>query len=198
MFLRLWTSTSTAEKEIGDRCNALSKIVQLDESQQLYWQTRWVDEIIAMYQRLVLNRRNYQMLRGISMIAGVVIPALVGLNLANTNGIIVRWITLVLSVIAGISIATSELLRPGERWQLNHTYFTPLYREGIQFATLTGSYHAYESHDSAMPKFSAAIEQLLQAYAAEYQQTALRLNQVSDDTNKGHEPKTNPPFPMPK
>jgi len=53
-------------KRTEKHCQELSDLIQLTPSQHVYWQKRWVDEIVAMRRRLVENKHRYHTLRGIS------------------------------------------------------------------------------------------------------------------------------------
>jgi hypothetical protein len=179
----LWTHSRPMNRTM-DQCRALTEVVKLGEHQLPYWQERWVKEVIEMQRRLQSNKHRYYTLRTIGLAAGVIVPALVGSNLSGAGNMAVRLTTLILSIVAAISIALSELLRAGERWRINRKYLAIIYGEGVQFATLTGAYDANESHNSAIPHFSVIVEQLIQAYEAEYQQEVLSLDHILDHQRK--------------
>jgi len=48
--------------------------------------------------------------------SAITVPSLVGLNLSGTGGVIVRWITFALSLVAAVSTAFLTLYRLGDRW----------------------------------------------------------------------------------
>lgn len=153
-----------------EACERLGTQVQLDGHMREYWDTRWFHETTFMWRRVDDNRTRFYTFRTISGIASVLVPALIGLNLIGNVGAAVRWVTFALSVFAGIAAAMSGLFRSGDRWTMNRRHLTPLYTEGVQFATLSVRYVQYPSHVEAFPEFSAAVEAILARYDLEYEQ----------------------------
>lgn len=68
--------------------------------------------------------------------------------------------TFTLSVLAGISTAVSGLFKARERWAINRRHLSPLYGEGVRFATLSAGYEGFETHGAAFDKFSLAVEKM--------------------------------------
>ncbi len=119
---------------VAEACDALTEQIDLEGAEEQYWRYRWCTEVIRVQERVVANRKRFYYLRGISVVSGVIVPALVGLNLNGQAGTSARWAALVLSSIAAVSLAVSGLLRYGERWRLYRRYFSLLYAEGFRFA----------------------------------------------------------------
>ncbi|GAA3106809.1 hypothetical protein GCM10010464_82130 [Pseudonocardia yunnanensis] len=161
------------QRRFEEVCREIGGAVSLAPPADLYWETRWFVEVVDMRRRLEESKEWHHLLRATTISIGIFIPALVGLNLSGVGSEIVQWSTLGLSILSALSVAASELLRTGERWRINRTFFPALYREGLQFATLSGRYGEFDHHDSAYQLFVNSVESIIQTYEAEYQQQLL-------------------------
>ena len=165
-------------------CEKLSKQVRLSDAHLVYWDSRWLTRVLGMQSNADGSKDRYYILRAVNLFSGILIPALVSLNLSGFGGQAVKWTTLALSVVAGLSVATSELLRPGERWRLNRTYQPLLYREGLYFATLAGKYRQASDHEAVFAEFVQSVEQILQDFEAGYHQQILQPHKELNDGKK--------------
>jgi Protein of unknown function (DUF4231) len=171
--------------QIKTACERLGKQIDLSEGKFAYWEERWSRETVNMWLRLDDSRTRFYSFKITSVIASVLIPALVALNLDAQASLTVRWITFALSVLAGIATAISGLTRTTERWILNRRYLNPLYREGVQFATLTAAYRQYSTHELAFEHFTSKIEDLLANFDSDYEHIFLR--NISEESYDQHQ-----------
>jgi hypothetical protein len=162
--------------DVAYACRELGLQVKLDGSKRVYWDIRWRREVELMWFRLNGNRTRFYVFRTIAVVSSVLIPALVALNLDGQAGIMVRWMTFTLSVLAGIATAVSGLFKASERWAINRRYLSPLYGEGVRFATLSTGYEGFETHSAAFDKFSLAVEKILDQFAAEFDRDFLLVS----------------------
>lgn len=152
---------------------------QLTPHQLGYWENRWAHEVRTMRRRLNSNRNRFYALRGISVVAGVIVPALVGVNLSGSGGIALEWVTLVFSIIGGGTIALAEALQISQRYRVNRAIFPYLYREGLMFATLSGPYQHFSDHKAAVVKFQEATEHWVDKYEKLYSEDILAPHDAS-------------------
>lgn len=66
---------------------------KLQPAQQDYWNNVWAPAVDGAFRKLNQNRKWFYSWQGTSTAAAVIVPALVGLNLSGTGGIMVRWVT---------------------------------------------------------------------------------------------------------
>jgi hypothetical protein len=151
-------------------CSELGESLSLKPLGQVYWNTRWLTEVVGMRSRLVYSKDSYHLFRAVTIGIGIIVPALISLNLSGLGGQVVQWATLGLSVFSALCVAALELVRWGERWRINRTFQPLLFREGVQFATLSGRYRRYVDHDSAFQVFVNSVEAIIESYEVEYQQ----------------------------
>src|SRR3970040_730272 len=106
-------------------------------------------------------RDRHYVLRIVSIVGGVVVPALVGLNVQGELQALAAWITFGVSLIVAICLALENFFRWGERWTHYRRLAELLKSEGWLFLELGGSYHELGGHAKAYPEFVKRIETLL-------------------------------------
>jgi SLOG in TRPM, prokaryote/Protein of unknown function (DUF4231) len=123
--------------------------------------SRWLDQVLWVEQRATHNRDRYYLWRLVTIIGGVVVPALVTLNLTGTAGTGVRWATFAVSLLVAVSAAVEGFFRYGERWRHYRRTAELLKSEGWQFFQLTGPYRRHHTHAAAYPLFAGRVEGIL-------------------------------------
>lgn len=115
-----------------------------------------------------LSRDRHYFLRITTIIGGVILPALVSLNINtnfqpnNSNRNIIIWSTFGLSQLVAISAAIEEFFHYGERWRHYRLTVESLKTQGWQFSQLTGPYRIYPSHEQAFNLFASHVEDIIQ------------------------------------
>jgi hypothetical protein len=117
------------------------------------------------------------MLRLTIIIGGVIIPALVSLDLGGEAGLYVRWATFTVSLVVAISAAVEGFFRFGERWRHYRPIVERLKIEGWQFFQLSGPYAQAGSHGAAYPSFAAQVEAIVQSDVETYVTEIVREKQ---------------------
>jgi hypothetical protein len=109
-------------------------------------------------------QRWYYILRLIAIVGGVIVPSLVGLNIANNQFAagFVQWTAFGLSMIVAISIATEEFFHFGERWRHYRSTAERLKIEGWQLFQLGGPYQSFKNHADAYSLFATRTESIHQ------------------------------------
>ncbi|MEH2286131.1 DUF4231 domain-containing protein [Nostoc sp.] len=146
--------------------NKLFADINLGDVQKHFLRSRWLDQVLWMESKANLSRDRHYFLRVATILGGVVLPALVSLNI-NTNfkpnnRNIIMWSTFGLSQIVAISAAIEEFFHYGERWRHYRRTVESLKTQGWQFSQLTGPYRIYPSHQQAFNLFASHVEDIIQ------------------------------------
>ncbi len=128
-------------QEMGDLIDQLD----LSDLHKQSLKRRWLDQVVWADKKADQCRRMHYRLRGTTIVGGVILPALVGLNfqLAKENEILRTWfpyVPFVLSQVIAVSAAAEEFFRYGDRWREYRQLSEDLKAEGWQFLQLSGPY----------------------------------------------------------
>jgi hypothetical protein len=135
--------------------------LELSDLQKRCLRARWLEAVLWMDGKARQAQRVYYALRLLIIIGGVIIPALVSLDLgSNLAAGLVRWTTLGLSLVVAISAAIEGFFRYGERWRHYRAMVERLKIEGWQFFQLSGPYNQHASHAAAYTAFAARVEEI--------------------------------------
>ncbi|HEY9801281.1 MAG TPA: DUF4231 domain-containing protein [Leptolyngbyaceae cyanobacterium] len=158
----------------------------LSELQKKFLSSRWLDQMLWMEAQAGKARNKYYGLRLVTIIGGVILPALVSLNInSSTVRDIFVWSTFALSQVVAISAAIEEFFHYGERWRHYRRTAESLKTQGWQFFQLTGPYVDYKSHEQAFSLFSTQVEDIIQkdveVYATQVVQEKKEQASTNDD-----------------
>ena len=97
------------------------------------------------------SKKQYYRLRLVTIIGGVIVPALVSLNIDGSNGQnniqqILGWIAFGLSQAVAISAAVEGFFQYGDRYRNYRNTAEAMKIEGWQFFQLSGPYRNAQSH----------------------------------------------------
>jgi hypothetical protein len=123
---------------------------------------RWPEQLLWVEGRADHNRNRYFFWRLITLLGGVLVPALVTLQLNGPARAPVTWATFVVSLLVASSAAVEGFFRYGERWRHYRRTAELLKTEGWQFLQLTGYYRRPATHAAAYPLFASRVEDILQ------------------------------------
>jgi hypothetical protein len=136
--------------------------LRLSELRRQFLRSRWLDQLVWVEGRATHNRDRYFFWRLITIIGGVLVPALVTLQLNGSATTPVTWATFGVSLLVAISAAVEGFFRYGERWRHYRRTAELLKTEGWQFLQLTGHYRSHTAHATAYPTFASRVEDILQ------------------------------------
>ncbi|MGF1936857.1 MAG: DUF4231 domain-containing protein [Nostoc sp. ChiQUE02] len=154
--------------------NKLFAGMKLGDVQKHFLRSRWLDQVLWMEGKANSSRDRHYFLRITTIIGGVILPALVSLNINTTNfkvnnietstriRDVIIWSTFGLSQIVAISAAIEEFFHYGERWRHYRRTVESLKTQGWQFSQLTGPYRNYTSHEEAFNLFADHVEDIIQ------------------------------------
>jgi hypothetical protein len=151
-----------------------SLIAGLDLSDQKwneYVDARWLNYVEWWDSRASNAKRKYQMLRGSVVIAGALVPALVGLRelqVLNKYGWIFAVASIAASLVVAICAGIESLFNYGDIWREKRAAAELIKSEGFSFLQLTGEYKDYKDHKDALKQFAANVEQLIRNEIKDY------------------------------
>lgn len=133
--------------------------LDLPELNKEFMRARWLELVIWMDGKAQESVWWYRRLRLATIIGGVIVPALVSLNVGDDAAPLVKTLTFIVSLVVALSAAVEEFFRYGERWRHYRHMTESLKSEGWQFLQLSGGY-ANQTHIQAYPAFAARVEAL--------------------------------------
>ena len=137
--------------------------LELSDLRKRFLQSRWLEQMFWFEDRAEQNQRRYYSLRLITIAAGVVVPALVGLSVRSESvTTALAWVTFALSLAVALAAALDGFFRFRERWRNYRRTAEALKSQGWLFLQLAGPYAGFESHSKAYPVFAGQVEALIQ------------------------------------
>jgi hypothetical protein len=152
------------KQNLGSLIDALA----LSDLQKHFLRSRWLDQVVWMESKTAEAQKWYYLLRLTSIVGGVIVPALVSLNISGGKPEpIVSWTTFIISLLVAISLAIEEFFNYGKRWRHYRSTVENLKIEGWEFFQLSGKYKD-KSHEEAYPFFAAQVEDIFRNEVDEY------------------------------
>ena len=137
--------------------------IELSDLQRQFMKSRWLSQMLWLENRAQQNRNRYYFLRLLTIIGGIIVPALVSINI-NANNVreIVGWIAFGLSQVVAISAAVEEFFHYGERYRHYRNTAELMKIEGWQFFQLSGAYRNSQNHTEVYADFAERVENIMQ------------------------------------
>ncbi|MGB7271757.1 MAG: DUF4231 domain-containing protein [Geitlerinemataceae cyanobacterium] len=151
--------------------------------------SRWLDQVIWADKKADQCRIWHYRLRLTTIIGGVLLPALVGINFqfGKENEAFRIWfpyLPFALSQVIAISAAAEEFLRFGDRWREYRQLAEDLKSEGWQYLQLSGPYQHKDSADELPPPLP---RHKMSELKAEDWQTLKSRSQTKKDSDISHQ-----------
>ncbi len=138
--------------------------LDLDEPQRRFMRSRWLDQVAWLERKAKLCQQRYYSLRIVAIVGGVVVPALVSLNVRTGSvASTIAWTTFAVSLLVAAAVALEEFFHYGDRWRNYRRSAEDLKSRGWQFFELSGDYAGHGSHRAAFRDFAAAVERAILA-----------------------------------
>lgn len=149
--------------QFKEEMRSLIEQIGLSDLQQQFMKSRWLSQVLWLESRSQQNRNRYYLLRLVTIIGGVIVPALVSLNInADNVQATIGWIAFGLSQAVAISAAVEEFFRYGERYRHYRNTAEAMKIEGWQFFQLSGPYRNSQSHTEVYADFAQRVESIMQ------------------------------------
>ncbi len=140
---------------------------------------RWLDGAARRAQRA------HYLLRITALVGGVLLPAVASLDALSDTGAL-RWVTVGIGVMVGLSVAIDGFMNLRERWLHFRLAAETVLSELWQFATLSGErYEGKESYEDAFPTLVVECERFIATEVATYVKGPAR---ESSDAGGGTDP----------
>lgn len=130
--------------------------------QREFLRSRWLDQVHWLEHRATSCQRRYHRLAVVTLVGGLVIPALVGLGVGSAAAQTIRWVTFGVGLLVGLATAIEGLFCYGDRWRHYRQTTELLKSEGWQFFQHSGRYAGSADHAAGYPLFAAQVEAILQ------------------------------------
>lgn len=171
------------KKEFTELINKLD----LSDLQKQFMKSRWLDQTLWLENQAGKTKQWSTRLRLMTIVGGVIIPALVSLNF-NKNEVAryVGWATFGLSQMVAISAAVEEYFGFKDKHILYRQTAESLKSEMWKFVQLTGSYQQYSDHKQGYSTFAFRVEKFIQQDV----QTIVELAKESANHDKQEEEKS--------
>lgn len=139
----------------------LIDLLALDDLQKRFLRSRWLDQVVWAEERAAKEQQRYYVLRVMAILGGVLIPALVSLDVGGNAAEWVRWLAFAVGLVVAAAVALEGFFRFGERWRHYRRTAELLKIEGWQFFQSSGAYQG-TAHAAAFPAFAARTEAIIQ------------------------------------
>ncbi len=184
------TSSKTLpyNKQIKQDFTRLIEMLKLSDMQREFMKQRWLDQILWMENRATSARNWHRRLRFITIVGGVILPALLTLNVKEDlrNNSYLFWGTFGISQTVAICAALEQFYNNGEKWRHYRRSAESLKTQGWHFFELSGPYTSYAKsgeHQEAFSLFSTNVEEIVQ-HDVEIYSTKVIQEKKGNDTDK--------------
>lgn len=140
------------------------EMLTLNDLQKHFLRSRWLDQVLWMEGKAAKARNRHYLLKVVTIVGGVLLPALVTLN--NSEDPIVRqyvyWSTFAISLLVSTTSSLDSFFMYGDQWRNYRRSVESLKTQGWQYFQLSGPYVSYTTHAQAFNAFAAQVENIIQ------------------------------------
>jgi hypothetical protein len=179
-------------KSVEEQLLPLVDQLDLQPLQREFLRRRWLDQVAWLENRAASSQRWYNRLRLITIVGGVMIPALVGLNISGEASERIRWTVFGLGLVVALAAAIEGFFHFSDRWPHYRRTAELLKSEGWQFFQLSGPYAGAGGHAGAYPLFAAQVEVLIQGDVDVYFTAVVAERNQQQDNPTGKQPRAAP------
>lgn len=142
-------------------CGLIDRL-DLSDLRKDFLKNRWLDQLMWLEGRATKERNRHHTLRLITIIGGVIIPALVGSGKGSERWQdVLGWSAFGLSQAVAVCAAVEEFFAPGEKYRNYRNTAETLKIEGWEYFQMTGAYRQFENHTDAYTAFAQRVEQYI-------------------------------------
>lgn len=133
--------------------------LEISDLRREFLKNRWLDQVLWLEGKATQARDRHHRLRLVTIVGGVLVPAIVGFNSNNPRWQeIAGWTALGLSQAVAISAAMEEFFGHGDKYRNYRNTAEGLKIEGWEFFQMAGPYAKYKSHAEAYTAFAERVE----------------------------------------
>ena len=171
---------TTDQEHTRAEMDKLIASLDLPELNKEFMRARWLELVIWMDGKAQDSVWWYRRLRLATIIGGVIVPALVSLNIGDDVAPLIKTLTFIVSLVVALSAAVEEFFSYGERWRHYRRMTESLKSEGWHFLLLSGTY-ANHTHVQAYPVFATRVEELSREEVETYIAQVFKEKKEADD-----------------
>ncbi|MEM9220020.1 MAG: DUF4231 domain-containing protein [Cyanobacteria bacterium P01_F01_bin.150] len=155
-------------KYLQDTLGGLIDKLDISDLRKEFLKNRWLDQLLWLEGRASKEQTMHYRLRLITIVGGVLVPAMVGFNGFQGEDDTKRFSTYVayaafgISQTVAISAAIEEFFGHGEKYLNYRNTAEGMKIEGWQYFQLAGPYRQFHSHGDAYTHFAQRVEQYIQ------------------------------------
>ncbi|MEW6498525.1 MAG: DUF4231 domain-containing protein [Cyanobacteriota bacterium] len=161
--------------------------LDIDEFRKDALKSRWLDQLLWLESNAGKAKKRFYTLRLVTIVGGVITPALVSLNFAPLREVFL-WSAFGMSQAVAISAAVEELFGYSGRYRTFRNTAEGMKVEGWQYFQLAGQYSCYRSHSAAYVEFASRVEAMIkqdiEGYMAQVQQADAATQQARDEARE--------------
>lgn len=160
--------------------------LDLSDREKNFIKSRWLDQLVYADKSATRDQKRYFRLRLVTIVGGVIVPALVSLN--NTENVqlheIIGWVTFGTSLIVAVSAALEEFFQYGESYRRLRNMAEGMKIEGWSYFQLSGPYENATSHKAAYKTFAAHIENIIKQDVKGYNAEMMKKQEQEEEENE--------------
>ena len=155
-------TAATYPQILREELGAYIDDLALSDMQKRFLRGRWLDQVAWMEGKAAQAQRRYYRLRLATVVGAVMVPALVSLQTLDTElGALPEALSVLVSLIVGVSAAIEQFFDFGGRWQHYRRTVEQLKTEGWSFMQLSGRYADAATHAQAYADFADRVEHII-------------------------------------
>ena len=161
--------------------------LDLGDREKNFIKSRWLDQLIYADKSATRDQKRYFRLRMVTIVGGVIVPALVSLNNTENSQLheIIGWVTFGVSLIVAVSAAVEEFFQYGESYRRLRNMAEGMKIEGWSYFQLSGPYENATSHKMAYKTFAAHIENIIQQDVKGYNAEMMKKQEQEKEETAG-------------
>ncbi len=138
--------------------------LDISELRKEFLKNRWLDQVMWLEGRATKERNQHFRLRMITIIGGVLVPAMVGFRSPENQRLerTIAYLAFGVSQAVAISAAVEEFFGHGEKYRNYRSTAESMKIEGWQFMQLAGPYRKFKGHGDAYKVFAQRVEAFIQ------------------------------------
>lgn len=155
-------------KYLQETLGGLIDKLDVSELRKEFLKNRWLDQLLWLEGRASKEQTMHYRLRLITIVGGVLVPAMVGFNgfqgedESRRISTFVAYAAFGISQTVAISAAIEEFFGHGEKYLNYRNTAEGMKIEGWQYFQLAGPYRQFNSHGDAYTHFASRVEQYIQ------------------------------------